>query len=160
MNETTTGATKAKTAKHVSDSFGLSNYEMPKMEVPAEFREMTDKGVAHARDTYAKARVASEEAAALLENTYAIVAKGAADYNLKLIEIARTNTRAAFDYANELLGVKSPSEFIELSTAHMRNQFDIVSAQNKELCALAQEVANEAAEPIKTSVSKAFNKAS
>jgi hypothetical protein len=33
------------------------------------------------------------------------------------------------------------------------------AAQNKELCALAQEVANEAAEPIKTSVSKAFNKA-
>ena len=40
---------------------------MPKMEVPTEFREMTDKGVAHARDTYAKAKVASEEAADLLE---------------------------------------------------------------------------------------------
>ena len=63
------------------------------------------------------------------------------------------------NYARELLGVKSPAEFIELSTAHMRNQFDIASAQNKELCALAQEVASEAAEPIKTSVSKAFNKA-
>jgi len=160
MNETTTDVTKAKTAKHLSDSLGLPKYEMPKMEVPAEFREMTDKGVAHARDIYAKAMVASEEAADLLENTYTTVAKGATDYNLKLIEIARTNTRAAFDYARELLGVKSPAEFIELSTAHMRNQFDIVSAQNKELCALAQEVANEAAEPIKTSVSKAFNKAS
>ena len=155
MDESTTGAT----AKHMTDSFGLPRYEMPKMEVPAEFREMTDKGVAHARDTYAKAKVASEEAADLLENTYTTVAKGATDYNLKLIEIARTNTRAAFDYARELLGVKSPAEFIELSTAHMRNQFDIVSAQNKELCALAQEVASEAAEPIKTSVSKAFNKA-
>jgi phasin len=132
---------------------------MPKMEVPAEFREMTDKGVAHARDIYAKAMVASEEAADLLENTYATVAKGATHYNLKLIEITRNNTRAAFDYAHQLLGVKSPSEFIELSTAHMRNQFDIVSAQNKELCVLAQEVVNEAAEPIKTSVSKAFNKA-
>jgi phasin len=104
--------------------------------------------------------VASEEAADLLENTYATVAKGAADYNRKLIQIARTNTRAAFDYAHELLGVKSPSEFIELSTAHMREQFDIASAQNKELCALAQEVATEAAKrPVKTSVSKAFNKA-
>ena len=92
MNETTTGATKAKTAKHMTDSFGLPKYEMPKMEVPAEFREMTDKGVAHARDIYAKAMVASEEAADLLENTYATVAKGATDYNLKLIEIARTNT--------------------------------------------------------------------
>ncbi len=159
MNETTAAGTKAKTAKHLSDSFGLPNYEMPKMEVPAEFREMTDKGVAHARDIYAKAMVTSEEAADLLENTYTTVAKGATDYNLKLIEIVRTNTRAALDYARELLGVKSPAEFIELSTAHMRNQFDIVSAQNKELCALAQEVANEVAEPIKTSVSKAFNKA-
>ena len=53
----------------------------------------------------------------------------------------------------------SPSEFIELSTAQMRKQFDIVSAQNKELFALAQEVATEASEPIKTGVSKAFNKA-
>jgi hypothetical protein len=49
------------------------------MEVPAEFREITDKGVAHARDTYAKAKAASEEAADLLENAYASVAKGATD---------------------------------------------------------------------------------
>jgi phasin len=159
MNETTTGATKTKTAKHITDPFGMSKYDMPKMEVPAEFREMTDKGVAHARDTYAKAKVASEEAADLLESAYATVAKGTIDYNLRLFEIARINTRATFDCAHELLGAKSPSELIELSTAHMRKQFDIVSAQNKELCALAQEVAAEAAEPIKTGMSKAFNKA-
>ena len=159
MNETTTSATNAKIARHMTDTFGLPKYEMPKMEMPAEFREITDKGVAHARDTCAKAKVASEEAADLLKNTYATVAKAATDYNLKLIEIVRTNTRAAFDYAHELLGVKSPSEFIELSTAHMRKQFDIVSAQNKELCALSQKVATEAAEPIKPGVSKAFNKA-
>ena len=164
MTETTTAATKAKTAKHAASSFGMPNFEMPKfdlpnMEMPEAFREMTEKGVAHAKDTYAKAKAASEEAADLLENTYATAAKGATDYNLKLIEIARTNTRAAFDYAHELLGVKSPSEFIELSTAQMRKQFDMASAQNKELCALAQEVATEAAEPIKTGVSKAFNTA-
>src|SRR5438309_7215133 len=145
MNETTTDATKAKTTKHLSDSFGLPKYEMPKMEVPAEFREMTDQGVAHARDIYAKAMVASEEAADLLENTYTTVAKGATDYNLKLIEIARTNTRAAFDYARELLGVKSPSEFIELSTAQMRKQFEAITAQTKELTELAQEVTTEIA---------------
>ena len=159
MNETAIGATKAKTAKHMTDWFGLPKYEMPKMEVPAEFREMTDKGVAHARDTYAKAKVASEEAADLLESAYATVAKGATEFNLKLIEIARTNNRAAFDYAHQLLGVKSPSELIELSTAHLRKQFDIVSAQNKELYALVQELTADATEPIKTGMSKAFNKA-
>jgi hypothetical protein len=42
----------------------------------------------------------------------------------------------------------------------MRKQFDVVSAQNKELCALAQGVATEAVEPLKAGVSKVFNKAS
>jgi hypothetical protein len=42
----------------------------------------------------------------------------------------------------------------------MRKQFDIASAQNKELCALAQETATEAAKPLNTGVSKAFNTAS
>ena len=169
MTETTTAATKAKTTKHAASSFEMPDYGIPKFELrkfdlpnaemPKAFREIAEKGVAHARDTYAKAKVASDEVADLLENTYATVAKGVTDYNLKLIEMARTNTRAAFDCAHALLGVKSPSEFIDLSAAQMRKQFDIASAQNKELCALAQQVATEAAEPIKTGVSKAFNKA-
>ena len=139
--------------------FEIPKFDLPNMEMPEAFREMAEKGVEQARDAYAKAKIASEEAADLLENTYETAAKRATDYNLKLFEIARTNTRAAFDYAHELLGVKSPSEFIELSTAQMRKQFEIVSAQNKELCALAQEMATEAAGTIKTSVSKALNKA-
>jgi len=169
MTETATAATKAKTAKHAASSFGppdygIANFEIPKfdmpnMEMPEAFREMAEKGVAQAKDTCEKVKAASEEAADLLENTYAVMAKGVTEYNLKLIEIARTNTRAAFDHAHELLGVKSPSEFIELSTAQMRKQFDIASAQNKELCALAQETATEAAKPLNTGVSKAFKKA-
>jgi phasin len=151
-------ATTSKTATRTASSYGLPNYEMPRMEMPAEFREMTDKGVAHARDTFEKAKVASEQAADLLANTYTTAANGATNYNLKVIEIARANTRAAFDCAHELLGVKSPSEFIELWTAHVRKQLEVVSVQNKELCALAQKVATETAGPIHTGVSKAFNK--
>jgi phasin len=136
MNETKTGAGNDKTTKHITGSFDPSKFEMPKVEVPVEFREMTDNGIAHAKDICAKAKMASEEAADLLKNAYAIAAKGATDYNLKLIEIVRSNTRAAFDYAEELLGVKSPSQFIELLTAHLRKQFDTASAQSKELYAL------------------------
>jgi phasin len=173
MTETTTAATKAKTTKHATSPFGLPDYGMPKfdlpkfdlpkfdlpnMELPEAFREMTEKGVAQVRDSYAKAKVASEEAGELLESTYATVAKGATEYNRKLIEFARINTRAAFDYTQGLLGAKSPAEFIELATAHARKQFDIVAEQNKELCALAQETATAAAKPIKTSVSKVINK--
>ena len=48
MNETTTSAANAKIARQMTDTFGLPKYEMPKMEMPAEFREITDKGVASA----------------------------------------------------------------------------------------------------------------
>jgi hypothetical protein len=40
--------------------------------------------------------------------------------------------------------------YIELSTVKMRKHFDIASAQNKELCALAQEIATEVAKPLNT----------
>ncbi len=169
MTETTTAAHKAKTAERAASSFtppdhGMPKFETPKfnlpnVEMPAAFREMAEKGVEQTRDTYAKAKVASEEAADLLENTYEAAIKRATDCNRKLFAIARTNTSAAFDSIQELLSAKSPSELIELSTAQMRRQFEIVSTQNKELCALAQQMATEAASTIKTGVSKAFNKA-
>ncbi len=162
MTETTTAATRAKATTASSfgmADFGIPKFDLPNMEMPEAFRGMAEQGVAHAKDACAKAKVASDQTADLLQNTYATVAKGATEYNLKLIEIGRTNTRLAFDYAHELLGVRSLSELVELSSAQMRKQFDIVSAQNKELCALAQEVATEAAQPIKTGVSKELNKA-
>jgi phasin len=170
MTETTTSTTKApKTMKPAASSFGMSDYgipkfEMPKfdlsnMEMPEAFREIAEKRVEQTRDAYAKARIASEEAVNLLENTYETASKRAADYNNKLIEITRTNMRAAFDYVQQLLDAKTPSELMELSTAQMRKQFEIVSAQSRELYALAQETATGAANTIKRSVSKALNKA-
>ena len=77
------------------------------------------------------------------QDAYTTAAKGATDYNLKVIEIARTNTNAAFDYAYEFLGVKSPSEFVELSSAHAHKQFEAMTAQTKELTELAQNVTTE-----------------
>src|ERR1700733_11375212 len=102
MTETTTAAHKAKTTERAASSFtppdhGLPKFDIPKfnlpnVEMPAAFREMAEKGVEQTRDSYAKAKVASEEAADLLENTYEAAIKRATDYNRKLFAIARTNT--------------------------------------------------------------------
>jgi len=138
--------------------FGIPNFEMPKMEIPAAFRELAEKGVSQAKENYEKMKTAAEEATGLLEGTYATASKGASEYGFKVIEVARTNTNAAFDFATELLNTKSFSDFVELSTAHARKQFEVLTAQSKELAALAQKVATETAEPVKESVSKAFKK--
>jgi phasin len=138
--------------------FEMPHFEMPKMEIPAAFRELAEKSVSQVKESYEKMKSAAEEATDLLEGTYATASKGASEYGFKVIEAARVNTNAAFDFATELMGAKSFSEFVELSTAHARKQFEALTAQSKELAALAQKVATETAEPVKESVTKAFKK--
>jgi phasin len=158
-------APKAKTSKPVTGAFEMPKFEMPKfdipkVEMPAAFREFAERGVAQAKDTYEKMKAAAEEATDVLETTYSTATKGASDYGLKMIEAARVNTNAAFDFAGELITAKTLSEVVELTSAHARKQFEALTQQSKELGALAQKVATETAEPIKSGMSKAFNQAS
>src|SRR6516162_6688781 len=98
------------------------------------------------------------EATHVPEDTYAATATRASDYGLKVIEAARANTNAAFDFASQLMTVKSLSEMVELSTAHTRKQFEALATQSKELAAIAQKVATDSAEPVKESFGKVFKK--
>jgi phasin len=138
--------------------FEMPNFEIPQMEIPAAFREFAEKSVSQAKETYERMKSAAEEATDVLEDTYATASKGASDYGLKVIEAARVNTNANFDFFSQLLTLKSYSEFVELSTAHARKQFEAVTAQTKDLAALAQKVATDTAEPAKESMTKAFKK--
>jgi phasin len=120
------------------------------------FHEIAEKSIAQAKTNFDKARVATDQGADIFKTSYATATKGATDYNLKFIEIARANTNTAFDYAYAMLAVKSVPEFFELSTAHARKQFEIMTAQSKELAALAQKMTTDVTEPLKTEVTKAF----
>jgi phasin len=167
MSDVTTTKAKPKAAaagfaaempKFEIPRFDLPKFEMPKMEVPAAFREFAEKSVTQAKDNWEKMKAASEEASELIEDSYATASKGATDYGLKVIELSRANTNAAFDFAAKFLTVKSLADAVELSTSHMRKQFDTFSTQGKELTALAQKVTTETVEPIKESVTSAFKK--
>jgi len=163
MAEATIAASKPKTKPagvFEMPKFEMPKFEMPKVEMPAAFREFAERGVAQAKDTYEKMKAAAEEATDVLETTYSTATKGASDYGLKVIELARANTNAAFDFAGEIMAAKTLSEVVELTSAHARKQFETLTAQSKELSALAQKVATESAEPIKSGINKAFNKAS
>jgi hypothetical protein len=56
------------------------------------------------------------------------------------------------------MAAKTLSEVVELTNAHARKQFETLSLQSKELGTLAQKVATETAEPIKSGMNKAFAK--
>ena len=148
----------AETPKFETPGFDMPKFDMASFEVPAAFREFAEKGVSQAKANWEKVKAATEETTDRLEASYTTASKGAADYGLKLIEISRANTNAAFDFAGQLFTVKTLAEAVELSTSYARKQFDAVSAQGKELTTLAQKVATESVEPIKEGVTSAFKK--
>jgi phasin len=151
MPEITTQAAKPKSKPTPPPPTAL----FPGTEAPAAFRDLAERGLSQAKDNYEKLKSAAEEATGLLEETCATATKGVSDYGLKLIEAARANANATFDYAAELLGAKTVAEVIEVSTAHARKQFEALSAQSRELATLAQKVATDAAEPIKEGMTRA-----
>jgi len=139
--------------------FEMPKFEIPKMEVPAAFREFAEKGIAQAKENYEKVKSMAEDATDTLEDTYATAAKGCSSYGLKVVESARANSNAAFDFMGELMAAKSYAEVVELTTAYLRAQFDTVTAQAKDLSECAQKVATDTATPLKESFSAAMSKA-
>ena len=136
-----------------SDPFSAS---IIPFEVPEQMRAFAEKGVSQARDGYAKFKEAAETHNGTIEAVFTTASKGASEYSAKLMEIVKANTSASLDFAQELLGAKSPTEAIELWTAHAKKQFEAFTANTKDLAALSQKVATETVEPIKASASKLF----
>ena len=117
-------------------------------------REFAEKSAERVKDTYGKVQAVAEETTKAMEDTYSTASKGAAHFNLHLLEMAQANMNAAFDFARQLTSVKSPSEFIELSTAHVRKQFETFTEQTQRLTTLAQKVTTDAAQPLQAEVAK------
>ena len=125
-------------------------------QVPEQVRAFAEKGVSQAREGYQKLKEAAETNNGAMEAVYTSATKGAGDFTAKVIEIAKTNTESAFDFAQALLGVKSLPDAFELVNSHARKQFETLTAQSKDLAEITQKVAAETVEPIKAGAAKAF----
>src|ERR1700737_789864 len=149
-----------KTNGHANEKrgFELPLFDLPKMAVPEILRGIAEQSAVRARENCEKMKAASGEIADILREAYSTNAKGAADYGVKVIEISGVNTNSAFDFLTNLAGTKSLSEFIQLSAAQSRKNFELASAQNKELWDLVQKAATETAEPIRKSMTKVLQK--
>ncbi len=167
MTEANTSAstapkTRAKTTSRTSESAetdtnfaAFEAFSMPKMEVPAAMREATEKGIEQAREAYTKLKEASEEATDILEDTFETSRQGMIDFNLKAVDAAKTNTDATFQFARDLMGLKSFAEVIELQSSFAKGRFDALSSQTKEMQEAASKIVGDTSKPMKEAVEKA-----
>jgi phasin len=121
-----------------------------KTDAPEQFREMAEKGAAQSKEAFERMSAATGQAADVVQHCYLAAIKGVQDYNNKVIEFTHANAKTAFDFTQRLSSVKSPSEFVALSTELAQQQLTTLTEQTKQLAALAQHVTVATAEPLKT----------
>lgn len=145
--------------------FELPAFEMPKFDVPSldagemseTLRGFAEKALEQAKANFDKLKLASEEAADALEDTYEATRAGVVEYSNKSIDAVKANSNAALGHAKHMLGVKTFAEAIELQSSFVRQQYEAMSAQAKELQDLATKLAGEAAKPAKDALGKAVD---
>jgi phasin len=129
-------------------------------EAPSSVVDLLDKSLARAKDAHEKAAAIFEHSTGALEEVYTCAKRGSGEYQQKLVEIARINANAAFDMAHELAGATTLPEMFERFLAHQRKQFELFTAQMKDLSALTQKVVTETTEPIRSNLAEPFKIAS
>jgi hypothetical protein len=121
-------------------------------------RNLAEAPATYAKDAVERSAMAADGAFNVVEQFHAKAGKGAKDLNIHFIAAARANTNAAFDFAQQLMAVTSPSEFFELSAAHAGKQFEMLNEQIKQISALVQKAATESAQPLQAGAMKALDR--
>jgi hypothetical protein len=75
--------------------------------------------------------------------------KAAQDYQTKLMQFVQANAEANVRFTQRLMETRSPSDFVELVTSHMRDRAVAMGEQAKELAGLGQEASRAAMETMK-----------
>ena len=83
-------------------------------------------------------------------------AEATRDYRAKAFELMTANVNANLEYAKKLRKLRTPFEFIELSTNHARKQFELVMSQTAALGALSRSLTMASAERMSASIEKIF----
>jgi hypothetical protein len=72
--------------------------------------------------------------------------KALQEYQAKLLHFVQENTAANIQLTQKMMQPRTPSDFVEFMSAHMRERATAIADQAKELAALGQEAAKKAAE--------------
>jgi hypothetical protein len=123
-------------------------------------REFAQTRTAHIRPAVHEDNSGKRDVDSAIARTLTTATRSAAaDFNLQLLEMARSNANSAFDFAHRLMGMRSPSELLEVSATHARKQFESFNAQTRQLATLAQEGWADAAAPLTSGAANAFARA-
>ena len=93
-----------------------------------------------------------------LERQLSPPARAAEEYRAKAFELMTANVNATLEYAQRLANVRSPAEFIELSTNHARKHLELIMTHTAALGTLSQSLTTTNAERMTASIVRVFGR--
>ena len=104
-----------------------------------QVREVTDTGTAQSKEMFETIGAATTEAADVMKNCCSTALRGCRIITASS-PCSQANIKSYVEFVQKLAGVKSPSEFLEVSTAHTRHQLETAGEQAKQLADIAQKI--------------------
>jgi phasin len=124
-----------------------------------ESRRFPNKSTKPVRETIERGVSAAEEATKVAEHSLSSSLASIRELNGKLIDMAHANADAVFDLAHELAAARAPSDLAAIWSAHARRQFELMTAQTRELTLLGQKFASRSTDPWTRSFNEVFRQA-
>ena len=121
-------------------------------------KRTVQKGADMARDGIEQGTRAAQEGVQAAERSYSAAFDNMRELQMKLFEIAQHNTKIGVELVGDLTSARSPADLVEIWTAYSRKQFDMLSAQGKELAELSQRFATDSMQPLIRSASQAIRR--
>jgi phasin len=120
-------------------------------------KRAAQKGAAMARDGIERSTRAAEQSAREVQRGFTATLDNVRDVQRKMIDIAQEHVEATFDLARQATSASSPADLLQLWGSYARKQFEMLSNQSRELTELSQNLASEAAHPMKQAASQFTN---
>jgi phasin len=111
-------------------------------------KRTVQKGADLAREGIERGTRAAQEGAQAAERSYSAAFDNMRELQMKLFEMAQQNTRLCVELVGDLTSARSPADLIQIWTAYSRKQFEMLTAQSKELTELGQRFATNSMQPL------------
>ena len=151
--KTTTAKPEIKNDAPKADVFAFPTFDAN--EVTDMYRQYADQATRQARDAYGRVKDTFEDAQSTMENTFDNVQNAGVALGLKAIDAMRTNAELGLSHLENVMKVKSASEFVELQTSYMRKQTETALDQAKTMQELSSKAVTDVSAPVKEQMEKA-----
>lgn len=130
----------------------------PFADMQEKVRANAEKGIEQLRSHYATLKGNAEAATDKLEESVTAAHAGTREFNMKVLDLFRTQTNAGFEHMQSLFGAKTVADAVKLQQDFAKSQVETLQAHSKHLAEIAKKVATDLVEPVKASMVMSFKR--